>query len=268
MTKLFFTIIVCFISLTSIFAQKPLSDPNGTWTILSDYSDEFNATTGLDLTKWDNDINNWGVWIWDTKNVWVTEGNLHIRMQNIENNRNGKTFYFTSGAVRQKKTITYGYFEARVKGCPTFPGVCPAFWMYSSKQALNNVTYNEIDFMEVQQRQHNIKGIDTNTHYSINGAPWVDTKNFYNAPFAPNDGFHVYGCNVTPSNITFYIDGVQVATNTNQYFILPMNIIFSMGVRPPLMTYENAKKVPVEIKNAPGFPTEMLVDYVRVWLEK
>lgn len=262
-----YAILICVFLLTTICAQKPLSDSNGVWSLLVDYSDEFNSTSGLDLNKWDNNINDWGVWTWEPQNAWLDgNGFLHIKMINEQHVRGGSTYYFKSGAIRQYKTISFGYFEARIKGCPTFPGVCPAFWMYSMGQSFNNVTYNEIDFMEVQQRQFDIKGIDCNTHYSINGAAWVNTKNYYSAPFAPNDGFHVYGCNVTPSNITFYIDGVQVAKNDNQYFFLPMNIIFSMGVRPPLMEYgPNGEKLPVVVLNNPGFPTEMLVDYLRVW---
>lgn len=269
MKKYLFLFFVLLCISVELSAQKPVSDPQGTWTLLSDYSDEFNSTTGLDLTKWDSNINDWGVWSWEPENVWLDgTGFMHIRMQNEQHVRGGKTYYFKSGAARQRKTITYGYFEAKVKGCPTFPGVCPAFWMYSSQQSLNGVTYNEIDFMEIQQRQFNIKGIDCNTHYVLSGSSaWIDTKNYYIAPFATNDGFHVYGCNVTSNDITFYIDGVEVAKNNNQYFILPMNIILSMGVRPPFMEYgDNGEKLPLVVLDNAGFPTEMLVDYVRVWL--
>lgn len=268
MKKNILIIFILLNAISSIVAQKPITDPLGSWKLLSDYSDEFNATTGLDLTKWDNNINDWGVWSWEPENVWLDDtGLMHIKMTNEQHVRAGKTYYFKSGAARQRKTITYGYFEASVKGCPTFPGVCPAFWMYSSQQSLNGVTYNEIDFMEVQQRQYNINGIDCNTHYVLSGSSaWIDTKNFYNAPFATNDGFHVYGCNVTTNDITFYIDGVQVTKNNNKYFILPMNVILSMGVRPPLMEYgDSGEKLPVVVLNNAGFPTEMLVDYVRVW---
>ncbi|MEN6363402.1 MAG: family 16 glycosylhydrolase [Bacteroidales bacterium] len=268
MKRITLSFFLLLFSIIQVFAQKPVSDPNGSWTLLPDYSDEFNATTGLDLTKWDNNINDWSVWSWEPQNVWLDgTGAMHIKMVNEQHVRGGVTYYFKSGAARQKKTITYGYFEARVKGCQTFPGVCPAFWMYSSQQSLNGVTYNEIDFMEVQQRQFTLKGIDCNTHYALSGSSaWIDTKNYYIAPFAPNDGYHIYGCNVTPTEITFYIDGLQVAKNNNQYFILPMNVILSMGVRPPLMEYgPNGEKLPVVVVNDPDFPTEMLVDYVRVW---
>ncbi len=260
-------ILPCFF--VQLLAQKPLSNPQGSWALLSDYSDEFNATTGLDLTKWDNNVNDWSVWSWEPENVWLDgNGAMHIRMINEEHVRNGTTYYYKSGCARQRKTITYGYFEAKVKGCPRFPGVCPAFWMYSQKQSKDGITYNEIDFMEVQQREFNIKGIDCNLHYVLSGSSaWYDMKNFYNAPFAPNDGYHVYGCNVTPTEITFYIDGIQVASNVNQYFILPMTVTLSMGVRPPLMKYGTGgeRLVVVPDANLTGFPTEMLVDYVRVW---
>ena len=162
-----FCVFVVSIFMNTTFAQKPLSDQNGTWVLQAEYSDEFNSASGLDLSKWDNNVDDWGVWSWEPQNVWQDgTGLLHIKMINEQHVRAGVTYYFKSGAIRQYKTITYGYFEARVKGCPTFPGVCPAFWMYSIKQSQNNVTYNEIDFMEVQQRQFELNGIDCNTHYN------------------------------------------------------------------------------------------------------
>ncbi len=266
--NVFLAFILCSIC-NVVNAQKPISDPNGTWNLLSDYSDEFSSTS-LDATKWDNNINNFGVWTWDPSNVYLNNGTMHIRMVNEQNTSGGVTYYFKSGAARQKKEITYGYFEAKVKGCPKWPGVCPAFWMYSVNQPVTNgVKYNEVDFMEIQQRQFNIKTIDCNLHLErvINGsAVRTDPPTVYNAPFAPNDGFHIYGCDVTPSKITFYIDGVEVGSQVNDYFILPMRIILSMGLRPPLMKYlSDGSREPIAILNEPGFPTEMEVDYVRVW---
>ena len=248
--------------------QQPVSDPSGSWQLLTNYSDEFNGTT-LDNTLWDNNINSWGAWSWDQQNVYLQNGTMHIRMINEKHVRGLDTFYFKSGAARQKLEITYGYFEARVKGCPKWPGVCPAFWMYSVNQPVTNgVKYNEIDFMEIQQRPYNLRKIDCDLHLErvINGnVERTDPKLEYNAPFDPNDGFHVYGCNVTPTTISMYIDGVFVGSHVNDYYSLPMRVIFSMGLRPPLMVYVNGVKTPIPIENEPGFPTEMEVDYVRVW---
>ena len=250
------------------FAQKPVSDPHGSWELLTDYSDEFNDKT-LNSNIWDSDINNWGSWTWDPKNVYLADGAMHIRMVNEKHVRGKKTLYFKSGAARQKKNITYGYFEAKVKGCPKWPGVCPAFWMYSYKQPVTNgVKYNEIDFMEIQQRQFNLRTIDCNLHLErvIDGKKVrINPRTEYLAPFDPNDGFHIYGCNVTPENITFYIDGVEVGSKVNDCFNMPMRVILSMAIRPPLLKYENKKKLPVEILDDPTFPTEMEVDYVRIW---
>ena len=38
---------------------------------------------------------------------------------------------YTSGMLKSYATGTCGYYEARIKGAPLFPGVCPAFWLYS-----------------------------------------------------------------------------------------------------------------------------------------
>lgn len=250
------------------YGQKPVSDPTGPWQLLPNYSDEFSGTT-LNSTLWDSNINNFGAWTWDPQNVYLLNGTMHIRMINEKNVSGADTFYFKSGAARQKLEITYGYFEARVKGCPKWPGVCPAFWMYSVNQPVTNgIKYNEVDFMEIQQRQYNLNIIDCNLHLErvVNGnVVRTDPQLQYTAPFSPNDGFHVYGCNVTPATISMYIDGVYVGSHVNDYYRLPMRVILSMGVRPPLMIYVNGVKTPIPIENEPGFPTEMEVDYVRVW---
>ncbi len=268
MKRILFLVLALTSVYSSMYAQKPLSDRGGSWTLLTDYSDEFNDTS-LNTAKWDNNINDWGVWSWEQENVYLGNGKMHIRMTNEEHVRNGNTLYFKSGAARQKNEITYGYFEAKVKGCPKWPGVCPAFWMYSVNQPVTNgLKYNEVDFMEIQQRQYDIKKIDCNLHLEriVNGqVVRTDPPNEYLAPFNPNDGYHIYGCEVNPTTIKFYVDGVLVATNINDYWHLPMRITLSMGVRPPLMKYVNGAMTPISIINEPGFPTEMLVDYVRVW---
>lgn len=266
-------VLLCLILLSvsiNSYGQKPVSDPTGNWALLSDYSDEFDGTT-INSTIWDYDINDWGAWSWEPQYVYLTgTGSMKIKMVNEQHVRSGTTYYFKSGAARQKKEITYGYFESRVKGCAKWPGVCPAFWMYSVNQPVTNtIKYNEIDFMEIQQRQFNLKIIDTDLHLErvISGSTVrTDIRQSNTQTWNPNDAFHVYGCKVTPTEITIYIDGVQVATRANDYFHLPMRVILSMGLRPPLMTYDtNGDKLPVATTTEPGFPTEMEADYVRVW---
>ena len=63
------------------------------------------------------------------------------------------------GMLNSKGKVTYGYFEARIKGAHVFRGTYPAFWLYSlpgdgkkiKPQKENTVVYNEIDIIELQQ---------------------------------------------------------------------------------------------------------------------
>lgn len=85
-------------------------------------------------------------------------------------------------------------------------------------------------------------------------------------PWDPRDDYHVYGCHVTRDAITWYIDGHEVARATNKYWHLPMRVTLSLGLRSPYERYVDGERVAVPEKSiAAGFPTEMTVDYVRVW---
>ncbi len=257
------------------FAVNPLPDgtigTTGNWTYQPEYSDEFDGN----LSKWNINPNSWGTWSWDANLTKIVNGELQITTQYNKHTRSGDTYYFKSGIARQIKTITQGYFEARLKGPAYFPGLCPAFWMYSQQPNFSTVIkYNEVDFCEPQQRAGDIKKIDTNTHYVLAGTNnWIDTKNFVTVDFNSNEGYHTYACWLDGDNITFYIDGKELYQNTNgAFFILPMTITLSQGLRPPLMEYlADGTRVPVVYDAKPtDWPatdagTTMNVDYVRVW---
>jgi beta-glucanase (GH16 family) len=245
----------------------------------SEFSDEFDAPA-LNDTKWDWKVPSWGTWSWDPSNVFAQHGVLHLRMRHEPHRRGGEQLFYKSGILRSRATITYGYFEARIKGCSLFPGACPAFWMYSEGRKSGAIRYSEVDFVELQQL-HTDKSkptrIDLNLHCRIEDPQgkevWIRPKqdpalcrHSWNAPWDPRDDYHVYGCHVTRDAITWYIDGLEVARATNKYWHLPMLVTLSLGLRSPYERYVDGGRVAVpEMSIAAGFPTEMTVDYVRVW---
>jgi beta-glucanase (GH16 family) len=112
----------------------------------------------------------------------------------------------------------YGYFEARVEMPNAGTGAWPAFWL-DSVSGLTGGQNEEVDIFEyygvcntpgsyqdfVQQASHNwTNGTDEGgllspqTPIPGGGYPW--------------EGYHIYGCQIDPVHITWYIDGVQ----TNQ----------------------------------------------------
>jgi len=258
---------------------QPFGNVPGRWNLASAFSDEFDAAI-LDANKWDADVPSWADWSWDSRNALQGNGQLRLRMIYEPHMRGSNQLFYKSGIIRSKETITYGYFEARIKGCRVFPGACPAFWIYSHGPETGTIRYSEVDFVEMEQNQFNagIHRMDCNLHTRVvnedGKVVWIRPKqnpalcqHVWMAPWDPRDNFHIYAGEVTPETVTWYIDGQKVATAENRYWHLPMNVTLSLGLRPPYERWvENGSPVAVA-KNSTGigFPTEMTIDYVRVW---
>ncbi|MDF1739893.1 MAG: kappa-carrageenase [Verrucomicrobiales bacterium] len=258
---------------------------SGDWKLLPGVSDEFDSAW-INPAKWNNNPGSWGAWSWEPENTYLESGKLGIKMVHEPHLRNQTRLFYKSGILRSHRQMTYGYYEARIKGCDLFPGACPAFWVYSDgKKYSGKVRYCEIDFVELQMNELNhdtnvrdsVHHIDMNLHLRLadeNGKvtwhrPGTDPdlcKNAWVAPWDPREDFHVYGCDVTPETITWYIDGEEVAKKENLYWHEPMNITLSLGLRHPHIGWKGQEIKPVPgAATAEGFPTSMEVDYVRVW---
>lgn len=269
----------------NVFTEHP-----GDWRLVPSHSDEFNAAA-VDTSKWNIDPEDWGVWSWEPENVTQEHGSLHLTIDQNTHTRGKQELYYVSGMAKNERTITYGYFEARVKGCSRYPGACPAFWLYSRGptnrfQARDGetVSYSEIDIVELQQsewdfesKQHfPVTHMDCNLHAVLqrDGQDhWVRPhsdpemcKTAYDASWDPREDYHVYAVLNTREEIVWYIDGKEVGRKPNLYWHLPMHLTLSLGLRHPFVKYQDGKMVSVpEAKTDEGFPTSMAVDYVRVW---
>ncbi|MCM2371166.1 kappa-carrageenase [Aporhodopirellula aestuarii] len=269
----------------AIFQTSP-----GDWEFVADQSDEFDSGQ-IDTKKWNIDTEDWGTWSWEPENAFQQDGSLHLQMVQEDHQRGSTKLAYKSGIARQYSTAVYGYFEARVKGCDLFPGASPAFWLHSKgpenrylARDGETVAYSEIDIIELQQcefdketKQYNgVDVIDCNLHAVLirdGQRQWIrpgthpeTNKNEYHAPFDPREDFHVYGVENNKDFVIWYIDGKEVARKPNLYWHLPMHVTLSLGLRHPFEAYKNGQRVAVlEKTTQEGFPTEMLVDYVRVW---
>ncbi|QDT88733.1 kappa-carrageenase [Gimesia algae] len=270
--------------------KTKLDSKSSAWKFVAGQSDEFDGAE-VDRAKWNIDTQDFGPWSWEPQNVTQKEGALHLRMLQKEHQRGKQVLYYTSGMARNEKTITYGYFEARVKGCSRYPGACPSFWLYSIgpqnrylAQDGETVAYSEIDVVELQQCEFDFKTkqhfpvtrIDCNLHTTLLKAgqrQWVRPhnrpelcSNHFDSPWDPRADYHVYAVENSPDWIVWYIDGNEVARKPNLYWHLPMHVTLSLGLRYPFVAYKEGERVPVPDKTtAAGFPTTMSVDYVRVW---
>ena len=151
--------------------------------------------------------------------------------------------------------------------------------------APNEVRYCEIDIVELTQRQahktgnerimdHNLHVILSNGKRGVPGRTWRcphepayrdSQANEFIAPFDPRDDFHTYGCRVGKEEIIWYVDSVEVGRKPNQFWHRPMSVALSLGLRAPYVTWQDNRLVANEKASSGGFPTSMLVDYVRVW---
>lgn len=290
---------------TPIVPPPPVtSDPDEESTndavLLTDFSDEFDSTQ-INTTIWDVNTYDWGTWSWRDENAYIEDGDFKIRMKYDPHTRNNTQLYFTSGIIRTNKTITYGYFEASIKGCDLERGACPAFWLFSDSYDPNNlgtfngapVTYSEIDIVELQQGNWSdeykgptpINQIDFNVNLRIidkndennNGDTteeiWIrpdiytELHGHWDAPWDPRDQYHTYGTEVTPESIIWYVDRQEVARQDNLGCHIPMKLTLSMGLRGPYVVYEDGTPIAVDpdVVNEEKFSTVMSVAWVRSW---
>ncbi len=281
MKRLNLMLCILVIASVQIFGQQPTSHPTALWELDSEYSDEFSGT--LDQSKWNNNVGDWGTWSWEPENAWVEDTTLVLQMQQKTHTRGGSEYYFNSGIIQNYKTITYGYFEARIKASAKGQGTCPAFWLYSVGQPTpteeGGVKYSEIDVVEIFQIPNDIKRLEMNLHTRIieDGVlTWKrpgqgDTELCHNtwlAPWDPRDEYHTYGVLNRVDSIFWYVDGVQRGSKKNYYWHLPMHMTVSMGLRTPYEKYIDGVRTimpyPDDVPE-PGFPTQMYCDYVRMW---
>lgn len=304
MKRLTITLLLLSVSAVPVLAQtyrncKPLTAKHADkWVIRRNRSDDFNRDA-VDWRTWNKNPESFGAWTWDNEsNVSVSNGHLIItvrrasqveRARQMPKKKRGRSSPFTSGVLKSYATGTYGYYEARIKGAPLFPGVCPAFWLYSriddSLVRKGDVRYSEVDIVELTQRGTNAKGnervMDHNLHTIVSnggsgvaGRAWqrpnderfkASQSNEYKAPFDPREDFHTYGCNVSRDEIVWYVDGIEVGRKKNHYWHRNMNVALSLGLRAPYTKFENNRLVPSDDHPADELPTSMVVDYVRVW---
>ena len=276
--------------------------PNGSdadWELAGSLSDEFNGSA-ISQSKWTTAVPQFdGPWSWDAANTTEANGTLNITMrQRIHTAQipaqDGKlvttTINYTSGILKSRASMVFGYYEARMQGVPTFPGSSPAFWLYSNAAAdmaagligtkEGDTAYSEIDVVEMEQDK-SINNLDMHAPYRVmhNGKPVfvrrVDAPYTpVTVPFDPRNAFHTYGVMVSSQSLTYYVDGKEVLSQPNAHWNrLQMNVTLSLGLRAPNSTYTNCpnnlRRCPTSgSENATGYPTTMKVDWVRVYKTK
>ena len=186
------------------------------------WSDEFNDNK-LDTGKWFYRKGERLLSFQKPENVSVSEGLLRIA---LKKEKAGKVNY-TAGGVISRQTFRYGYFEARFR-CPKSAGWHTSFWTMAYDHT--GGTNTGLDFAQkvadgsgaVKAQEIDICEQDSvnNRYYTAGVIDWsgksgkksVDfgRKHFF-APDAIlpdfSADFHVWGCEFTPTEVKFYLDG-------------------------------------------------------------
>ena len=209
----------------------PLSDQKntGNWQLLTSYSDEFEKS-GLDTQKWYRSNPKWKgrpPTFFHASNVSVEEGELVLRINQHGNAKLPNEFTHTSGFIKSKKKILYGYFEAELKAMDA-PWVS-CFWMTN----VGKNWWTEIDICEnAPGLEYNRHDLNSNLH--VFRAPknkgnvkkhFARAKKYY-IPFELQQDYHVWGLEWDEKVIRFYIDGIlfREAENTHWHQPLEINI--------------------------------------------
>jgi beta-glucanase (GH16 family) len=231
------------------------------------FDDEVNgsAGSGVDQSKWTIDPgagqNGEQEYYTNGQNL-TMNGNGQLAITARRESSNGHDY--TSGRMNTGGhfTFQYGRVEARIK-VPKGQGFWPAFWMMGADFLTGRPwPYNgEVDIME-------ILGKDTTTTYSTLHAPLYIGGNGYGSPYKTvylSADFHPYAAEWDSKGIRFYVDNTMIfnadrntVENTRGAWIYdhPFYIILNLAV---------GGDWPGAVDGTTPFPSQMLVDYVRVY---
>ncbi len=247
--------------LSSANQPAPIAVPEG-WILL--WNDEFDEKA-INSKNWTYDLGagGWGngeaqYYTSRPENARLENGMLVIeaRQEKFDDS------YYTSARLKTQglQNFQYGRIEARLK-VPEGKGLWPAFWMLGSNfDGSNWPDCGEIDIMEYIGKEPDlILGTLHGPGYS--GAMGISAWNrqIYNIA----DDYHTYAIEWETDEIRWYYDDEQYHTVTRKdvgdrewVFDQPFFIILNLAV---------GGQLPGPVGLDTEFPTQYLVDYVRVY---
>lgn len=242
--------LIFFFSLYSSIKSDPPEGYDLVW------SDKFESDS-LDLSKWIYNTGaepNWGnnelqYYTNRKENIYLANGMLHIKAK--YESYEGSQYTSARITTRKKFDFKYGFIEARI-ALPRGMGIWPAFWMLAA-----NDKADEIDIIEAVNTENIVY---STCHWYPNGeytheSGWTKTFDITQ--------FHIYTVLWNEEKIQFAVDGNEhftlniknSAKQTNSFhgnFYFLLNV--AVGGNWPGFVIDNSQ-----------FPTEMLVDYIKVY---
>lgn len=232
------------------------------WNLI--WQDEFEGDI-IDPANWTFDIGGWG---WGNGELeYYTNRSENARIENgvlvIEARQEKyEGSYYTSARLKTEglQSFQYGRIEGRLK-VPAGAGLWPAFWMLGANfNGSNWPDCGEIDIMEYIGKEPDlIFGTLHGPGYSgvLGFSQW--NRQTYDIA----DGFHTYAIEWEADEIRWYYDGEHYHTvgrtdigDREWVFDQPFFIILNLAV---------GGQLPGMVGLDTKFPTQYLVDYVRVY---
>ena len=186
------------------------------------WSDEFNDPS-IDTETWTWDVGGFGFgngqMEYNTsraKNSYIDNGSLVIEA--FREDYFGNSFTSARMLTQGRFAFKYGSLEARIKLPNTENGLWPAFWMLGNNfPGIDWPHCGEVDIVEMGSKGGIAAGTQQETynvamHFS-NAAEEKQSNVFWDdAPVDLSLDYHLYKVSWTPTDMSFYLDGVQVAT--------------------------------------------------------
>ncbi|RAR44159.1 RICIN domain-containing protein [Paenibacillus sp. MDMC362] len=230
------------------------------WNLV--WSDEFNGTS-LNRANWTPEIGTgsggWGnnelqYYTDRAQNVQITGGNLVITAQ--KESYGGMNYTSARIKTQDLKSFTYGKVEARIK-LPSGQGLWPAFWMLGSN--ISSVGWPKSGEIDIMERVNHNPYVNGTVHWDAGGHAEYGRVSG-NLDFSQ---FHVYSIEWDSKYIRWFVDGQQFnefyienGTGNTEEFQRPFFLLLNLAV---------GGNWPGSPNNSTPFPSQMLVDYVRVY---
>ena len=168
------------------------------------WSDEFEGSS-LDTSKWDfrSDSKMWSRQM--PANISIRDGRLLIA---VKKEKVGDKEY-TGGGVISRRPFLYGYYEARLK-VPPGAGWHTSFWMmnHDGKGGTgSDKTAQELDVCENDSVNPCLYGVNV---HRWNPKPHLPMGHRSIVSSDLSADFHTFGCEFTPEQITYFLDGHPV----------------------------------------------------------
>lgn len=233
------------------------------------WSDEFDGSS-IDQTKWEHEVNGNGggnnelqYYTARNENSYVKDGNLHIAALREEYTAEDGTRYYTSARLRSANKGDWKYGRIDVKAIiPVGQGLWPAIWMLPTDWEYGGwPTSGEIDIMEHVNEEVYIHGsVHTESYNHKIGTQKTGKIAVQDASV----NFHVYSVTWTEDKIDFMVDDQVYYTFLNDkqgnYKTWPFDKRFHLILNVAVGGSWPGNPTPDTV-----FPSEMIIDYVKVY---